>query len=50
LQQSGDTYAMGAYDWFVTEQRVHYFVPLLMIAATAVLPFLAQLKFERKDL
>ena len=50
LQQSPDTYAMGAYDWFLTEQRVHYFVPLLMIAATAVLPFLAQLRFERKDL
>jgi hypothetical protein len=50
LQQSPDTYAMGAYDWLLTEQRVHYFVPLLMIAATAVLPFLAQLRFERKDL
>jgi hypothetical protein len=50
LQQSPDTYAMGAYDWFLTEQRVHYFVLLLMIAAAAVLPFLAQLAFERKDL
>ena len=50
LRQSPDTYAMGAYDWFLTEQRVDYFVPLLMIAATAVLPFLAQLRFERKDL
>ena len=50
LQQSPDTYAMGAYDWFLTQQQVHYFAPLLMIAATAVLPFLAQLSFERKDL
>lgn len=50
LQQSPDTYAMGAYDWFLTEQRVHYFIPLLMIAAAAVLPFVAQLRFERKDL
>jgi hypothetical protein len=50
LRQSPDTYAMGAYDWFLTPQQVHYFAPLLMIAATAVLPFLAQLSFERKDL
>lgn len=50
LQQSPDTYAMGAYDWFLTEQHVHYFALLLMIAGTAVLPFLAQLRFERKDL
>lgn len=50
LQQSPDTYAMGAYDWFVTGQRVHYVVLLLMIAATAALPFLAQRGFERKEL
>jgi hypothetical protein len=50
LQQSPDTYAIGAYDWFLTERGVHYFVLLVMIAATSFLPFLAQLGFERKGL
>jgi hypothetical protein len=43
-------YASGAYDWLLIDQHVHYLVLLLMLAATAVLPFLAQFRFERKDL
>jgi hypothetical protein len=31
-------------------EGVHYFVLLVMIAATGFLPFLAQLGFERKGL
>lgn len=50
LEQSANTYALGAYDWLLAEQQVHYVVVLLMVAATAVLPFLAQFGFERKDL
>jgi hypothetical protein len=43
-------YAKGAYDWLITHQNVHYVVLSLMVALTAVLPFLAQLGFDRKDL
>jgi hypothetical protein len=43
-------YASGAYDWLLDGQHVRYLVLLLMLAATVVLPFLAQFGFERKDL
>jgi hypothetical protein len=43
-------YASGAYDWLLNDQHVRYVVVLLMVAATALLPFLAQFGFERKDL
>ena len=43
-------YASGAYDWLLNDQQVRYAVLLLMFAATAVLSFLAQLAFEKKDL
>jgi hypothetical protein len=46
----GNSYASGAYDWLLTGQQVRYMVLLLMFPATAVLPFLAQLGFARKDL
>jgi hypothetical protein len=47
---SGNSYALGAYDWLLNDQRVRYAALLLMLTATAVLPFLAQFGFERKDL
>jgi len=43
-------YASGAYDWLLNYQQVRYGVLLLMLAVTALLPFLAQFRFERKDL
>jgi len=43
-------YASGAYDWLFNDQHVRYGVLLPMIAATTLLPYLAQLGFERKDL
>jgi len=43
-------YAKGAYDWLLSGQDVRYLVLLLMVAVTALLPFLAQSGFERKDL
>jgi hypothetical protein len=43
-------YASGAYDWLLNGQQVRYAVLLLMLAATVLLPFLAQFGFERKDL
>ena len=43
-------YAHGAYDWLLNDQHVSYLVLLLMLAATALLPFLAEFGFERKDL
>jgi hypothetical protein len=43
-------YARGAYDWLFNDQHVRYVVLLLMVPATALLPFLAQFGFERKDL
>jgi hypothetical protein len=46
----GNFYVSGAYDWLLTGQQVHYGVLLLMVAATATLPFLAQFGFEKKDL
>jgi hypothetical protein len=45
-----DSYALAAYDWLLTGQQVRYGVLLLMVAATAILPFLAQFGFQRKDL
>jgi ABC-type transport system involved in multi-copper enzyme maturation permease subunit len=45
-----NSYALGAYDWLLTDQQVHYGALLLMIPATVVLPFLAQFGFDRKDL
>jgi hypothetical protein len=45
-----NSYAMGAYDWLLTGRQVHYVVLLLMVPATALLPYLAQFGFERKDL
>jgi ABC-type spermidine/putrescine transport system permease subunit I len=50
LRMFRNSYAMGAYDWLVTGKQVHYLVLLLMLPATAALPFLAQFGFERKDL
>jgi ABC-type transport system involved in multi-copper enzyme maturation permease subunit len=47
---SSPLYANGAYDWLLGGQHVRYLVLLLMAAATALLPFLAQLGFERRDL
>ena len=44
------TYASGAYDWLLNDQQVRYAVLLLLLAATTLLPFLAQFAFERKDL
>jgi len=46
----GSVYASGAYDWLLSGDHVRYLVLLLMVAATALLPLLAQLAFERKDL
>jgi hypothetical protein len=43
-------YAHGAYDWLLTRQHVNFLVLFLMLAATAILPFVAQWEFERKDL
>jgi hypothetical protein len=45
-----NSYAAGAYDWLLTGRQVHYGVLLLMLAAAAALPFVAQYGFERKDL
>jgi hypothetical protein len=45
-----NSYALGAYDWLLTCQQVHYVVLLLMVPAAAALVFLAQFGFERKDL
>jgi hypothetical protein len=50
LWLTGDSHTAVAYDWLLTGQRVHYGVLLMMVAATAILPFLAQFGFERKDL
>jgi hypothetical protein len=44
------TYASGAYDWLLNGQQVRYAILLIMLAAAAVLPFLAQFAFARKDL
>jgi len=43
-------YAHGAYDWLLTRQHVNFLVLFLMLPATAILPFVAQFGFERKDL
>jgi ABC-type transport system involved in multi-copper enzyme maturation permease subunit len=43
-------YASGAFDWLLGDQDAHYLVLLVMLAAAAVLPFLARFGFERKDL
>jgi hypothetical protein len=43
-------YAKGAYDWLLNDEHIRYVVLLLMVPATALLPFLAQLGFQRKDL
>ena len=50
LWNTGKSYTWVAYDWLLTGQQVDYGVLLLMVAATAILPFLAQFGFERKDL
>ena len=43
-------YAHGAYDWLLTHQHVNFLSLLLMVTTTAILPFVAQFGFERKDL
>jgi hypothetical protein len=43
-------YARGAYDWLLNDEHVRYVVLLLMVLLTALLPFLAQFGFEKKDL
>ena len=48
--EAGQAYAHGAFDWLLTDQHVNFLVLVLMLATTAVLPFAAQLGFERKDL
>ena len=45
-----NSYAAGAYDWLLTGRQVRYGVLVLMLAAAAALPFVAQYGFERKDL
>ena len=47
---AGQIYAHGAYDWLLTHQHVNTLLLLLMLAATAALPFVAQFGFEGKDL
>jgi hypothetical protein len=48
--EAGQVYAHGAYDWLLTHQHVNLPLLCLMIATTAILPFVAQFGFERKDL
>ena len=47
---AGQIYAHGAYDWLLTHQHVNTLLLLLMLAATAALPLVAQFGFEGKDL
>jgi ABC-type transport system involved in multi-copper enzyme maturation permease subunit len=46
---SSPIYGEGAYG-LINDPHLRYIVLSVMVAATAVLPFLAQLRFERKDL
>lgn len=48
--EAGQIYAHGAYDWLLTHQHVNTPVLLLILVTAAVLPFVAQFGFERKDL
>ncbi len=48
--RTGDVEASATFVRMLKDLRVHFGVLLVMLAATAILPFLAQFGFEKKDL